>query len=100
MSITVLRTFISKCKEEHEANLPKKAKRALKVSEDCRDNGECEDGNEIALDKPCNTAEAFSASGLRALRYAHEVEGIGHVVALDNDEAMKVIQGFCIIEKN
>ncbi|KAL1360986.1 hypothetical protein HN51_006365 [Arachis hypogaea] len=139
MSIAVLRTFISKRKEEHEANSPKKAKRAPKVSEsdasepakedvphasppeDCRDNGECEDGNRMALDEPCNTAEeqvksseecngagesmsnadgkvqrelkpprvleALSASGLRALRYAREVEGIGQVVALDNDQA-------------
>ena len=31
-------------------------------------------------------AQALSASGLRALRYAREVEGIGQVVALDNDE--------------
>lgn len=30
--------------------------------------------------------QALSASGLRALRYAREVEGIGHVVALDNDK--------------
>ncbi|KAG6398424.1 hypothetical protein SASPL_139884 [Salvia splendens] len=30
---------------------------------------------------------ALSASGLRALRYAREVEGIGKVVALDNDKA-------------
>ncbi|KAL1361081.1 hypothetical protein AAHE18_04G225800 [Arachis hypogaea] len=139
MSIAVLRTFISKRKEEHEANLPKKAKRAPKVSEsdasepakedvphasppeDCRDNGECEDGNGMALDEPHKTAEeqvksseecngegesmsnadgkvqrelkpprvleALSASGLRALRYAREVEGIGQVVALDNDQA-------------
>ncbi|CAN4079499.1 unnamed protein product [Withania somnifera] len=31
--------------------------------------------------------EALSASGLRALRYAREVEGISQVVALDNDKA-------------
>lgn len=30
--------------------------------------------------------QALSASGLRALRYAREVEGIGQVVALDNDK--------------
>ncbi|XP_072984300.1 tRNA (guanine(26)-N(2))-dimethyltransferase 1-like [Typha latifolia] len=30
--------------------------------------------------------EALAASGLRALRYACEVDGIGEVVALDNDE--------------
>ncbi|KAI0497661.1 hypothetical protein KFK09_020894 [Dendrobium nobile] len=31
--------------------------------------------------------EALAASGLRALRYAREVDGIGPVIALDNDEA-------------
>lgn len=31
-------------------------------------------------------SQALSASGLRALRYAREVEGIGQVVALDNDK--------------
>ncbi|KAL3526624.1 hypothetical protein ACH5RR_011280 [Cinchona calisaya] len=34
-----------------------------------------------------NKTQALSASGLRALRYAREVEGIGQVVALDNDKA-------------
>lgn len=29
--------------------------------------------------------QALSASGLRALRYAREIQGIGQVVALDND---------------
>ncbi|KAJ8557211.1 hypothetical protein K7X08_002836 [Anisodus acutangulus] len=36
--------------------------------------------------KPARVLEALSASGLRALRYAREVEGIGLVVALDNDK--------------
>ncbi|XP_020597224.1 probable tRNA (guanine(26)-N(2))-dimethyltransferase 2 [Phalaenopsis equestris] len=31
--------------------------------------------------------EALAASGLRALRYALEVDGLGPVIALDNDEA-------------
>ncbi|XP_072958047.1 tRNA (guanine(26)-N(2))-dimethyltransferase 1-like [Typha angustifolia] len=31
--------------------------------------------------------EALAASGLRAIRYAREVEGIGQVIALDNDKA-------------
>lgn len=30
--------------------------------------------------------QALSASGLRALRYAREIEGIGQVVAVDNDQ--------------
>lgn len=33
--------------------------------------------------------QALSASGLRALRYAREIEGIGQVVALDNDLGKK-----------
>ncbi|XP_010553959.1 PREDICTED: probable tRNA (guanine(26)-N(2))-dimethyltransferase 2 isoform X2 [Tarenaya hassleriana] len=37
--------------------------------------------------KPPRVLEALSASGLRALRYALEVEEIGQVVALDNDKA-------------
>ncbi|VFQ80810.1 unnamed protein product [Cuscuta campestris] len=37
--------------------------------------------------KPPRILEALSASGLRALRYAREIEGIGQVVALDNDPA-------------
>lgn len=32
------------------------------------------------------TIQALAASGLRSLRYAREVEGIGQVVALDNDK--------------
>ncbi|XP_022880647.1 probable tRNA (guanine(26)-N(2))-dimethyltransferase 2 [Olea europaea var. sylvestris] len=36
--------------------------------------------------KPPRVLEALSASGLRALRYAREVDGIGQVVALDNDK--------------
>ncbi|PKA57074.1 putative tRNA (guanine(26)-N(2))-dimethyltransferase 2 [Apostasia shenzhenica] len=36
---------------------------------------------------PPKVLEALAASGLRALRYAREVDGIGPVVAVDNDEA-------------
>lgn len=32
--------------------------------------------------------QALSASGLRSLRYAREVEGIGQVVAVDNDQGV------------
>ncbi|KAJ6766503.1 TRNA (GUANINE(26)-N(2))-DIMETHYLTRANSFERASE 1-RELATED [Salix purpurea] len=73
-----------------------------------KSNGECEVHEEISQDEPCSVSEepvknsegnhhgelkpprvleALSASGLRALRYAREVEGIGKVVALDNDKA-------------
>ncbi|KAA8547883.1 hypothetical protein F0562_004312 [Nyssa sinensis] len=75
---------------------------------DEKSNGKCEELEEISHDEPCciseetvktsdgkgqgelkapRVLEALSASGLRALRYAREVEGIGQVVALDNDKA-------------
>ncbi|KAK0585186.1 hypothetical protein LWI29_024439 [Acer saccharum] len=123
ISIAVLRTFVSKRKEEHEAVL---SRRAIKVSEKCASgsvveetsnesdvnkeklNGEIEGPEEISPDESCaiskqsvkaserkvqgqlkppRVLEALSASGLRALRYAREVEGISQVVALDNDKA-------------
>ncbi|XP_057447743.1 tRNA (guanine(26)-N(2))-dimethyltransferase 2-like [Lotus japonicus] len=139
MSIAVLRTFISKRKQEHEANLSKRSKKTQKPSEngsselvteevfheaapeDHKSNGECEIKEEISPEEPCSETdgsvkiteecrsgeeqidllegkgrkelkppivlEALSASGLRALRYAREIEGIGQVVALDNDAA-------------
>ncbi|KAI4346715.1 hypothetical protein L6164_007587 [Bauhinia variegata] len=151
MSIAVLRTFISKREEEHEAMLSKRKKGTKKVSEkdsaesvvrevpreslleDYKSNGKSEVQNEISPEEPSNTTEesvitergntveepvktneecsstgetvkrtegkgqgqlkpprvleALSASGLRSLRYAREVEGIGQVVALDNDIA-------------
>ncbi|XP_057820427.1 tRNA (guanine(26)-N(2))-dimethyltransferase 2 isoform X2 [Cryptomeria japonica] len=36
--------------------------------------------------RPLRILEALAASGLRALRYAREVEGVGSVVAIDNDK--------------
>ncbi|XP_057972036.1 tRNA (guanine(26)-N(2))-dimethyltransferase 2 [Malania oleifera] len=123
ISIAVLRTFISKCKEEHEAVLSKRMKIGQKASEEdgsvvegaptqsatCNEksNGKCEELEGTSQDEPCSISEdapkaseakgrrelkpprvleALSASGLRALRYALEVEGIGQVVALDNDK--------------
>ncbi|XP_071712106.1 tRNA (guanine(26)-N(2))-dimethyltransferase 1-like [Rutidosis leptorrhynchoides] len=118
MSIAVLRTFISKRKEEHEALLSKRAKKASEkhVSEseapvkltNGSSNGASEPSKTIPDGEPCSNGdeseklfegkargelkpprvlEALSASGLRALRYAREIEGIGQVVALDNDKA-------------
>ncbi|KAJ7974284.1 tRNA (guanine(26)-N(2))-dimethyltransferase [Quillaja saponaria] len=125
ISIAVLRAFISKRKDEHEAMLSKRTKQAQKVSkkdstetvveeEPCKShtkdeisNGVCKVPEDISQDEQCciieepikNTEgkgrgelkpprvlEALSASGLRALRYAREVDGIGQVVALDNDK--------------
>ncbi|XP_021739408.1 probable tRNA (guanine(26)-N(2))-dimethyltransferase 1 isoform X1 [Chenopodium quinoa] len=129
ISIAVLRTYIDKRKQEHEAYLSKKAKGAPKRSEEKTDapasvNGPVESkadshtsngvhDNNVATDgkpedascetvaepsktvvgkfqrelKPPRLLEALSASGLRALRYAREVEGLGQIVALDNDKA-------------
>ncbi|XP_057769846.1 tRNA (guanine(26)-N(2))-dimethyltransferase 2-like isoform X2 [Salvia miltiorrhiza] len=120
MSLAVLRTFISKRQQEHEARLlsRKMKSRAKEVAEpivesksvehDEKSNGECDVPQDISQDEPCSilenaatnqggkvpeelkparVLEALSASGLRALRYAREVEGIEKVVALDNDKA-------------
>ncbi|KAI3679355.1 hypothetical protein L2E82_51435 [Cichorium intybus] len=111
-----LGTFISKRKEEHEAHLSKRVKKAMKVSDDHdsgleapsesttlngKSNGESEtmrNGEELEKTpkgkvrgelKLPRVLEALSATGLRALRYAREVEGIGQVVALDNDKACR-----------
>ncbi|XP_011099039.1 probable tRNA (guanine(26)-N(2))-dimethyltransferase 1 isoform X2 [Sesamum indicum] len=123
MSIAVLRTFISKRQQEHEAMLSKKSRAGPKVSgepvakpealtdtvmHDEKTNGACEVSQEICQGESCSISEettakqegkgrgelkppvvleALSASGLRALRYAREVDGIDKVVALDNDKA-------------
>jgi tRNA (guanine26-N2/guanine27-N2)-dimethyltransferase len=119
MSSAVLREFLSKRKQEHEAKSSKRTRPASKViekdaseaskeetpSENGMNNGDhevaSEDGpSSVSKDpaktterfaprepKPPKVLEALSASGLRALRYAREIEGIGQVVALDNDLA-------------
>ncbi|XP_010260696.1 PREDICTED: probable tRNA (guanine(26)-N(2))-dimethyltransferase 2 [Nelumbo nucifera] len=125
LSIAVLRTFISKRKEEHEAMSSKRAKVPPEVSEEAsaghveeeatddpvsnseKSNGECEvlveppedephaspeeavkltEGKGRGQLKPPRVLEALAASGLRSIRYAREVEGIGQVVAVDNDK--------------
>uniref|UniRef100_M4DY73 tRNA (guanine(26)-N(2))-dimethyltransferase n=1 Tax=Brassica campestris TaxID=3711 RepID=M4DY73_BRACM len=111
MSIAVLREFISKRKQEHEAKLSKRNRSASNVvdkdsSEASKEGTPIENGeHQVASEDPPSSAskkpegvalrglqppkvlEALSASGLRALRYAREIEGIGQVVALDNDIA-------------
>lgn len=70
MSIAVLRTFISKRKEEHEALLSKRAKKASKVSENHvseseapfkltngSSNGEIEPSEEIPEGEPCSKGD-------------------------------------------
>ncbi|XP_058070522.1 tRNA (guanine(26)-N(2))-dimethyltransferase 2 [Magnolia sinica] len=122
ISIAVLRTFISKRKEEHESMRRKKMKTEQQLSEEGssgpvpeeatipheeKSNGECEVQMEPSQDepdcsskeplkttwgkgrgelKPPRVLEALAASGLRALRYAREIEGVGQVIAVDNDK--------------
>ncbi|KAL5988142.1 hypothetical protein ACLOJK_035905 [Asimina triloba] len=133
ISIAVLRTFISKRKEEHDSMRSRKVKTVDQLPEDGssapadeeatthkevtdphyeKSNGDCEMGVDPPEDEPdCSSKEpvktprgkgrgelkaprileALAASGLRALRYAREVEGIGQVVAVDNDKGMVVL---------
>ncbi|CAN6922673.1 unnamed protein product [Brassica oleracea] len=112
MSIAVLREFISKRKQEHDAKSSKRNRSVPNVvdkdsSEASKEGTPSENGeHQVASEdppsssaskkpegvalrelKPPKVLEALSASGLRALRYAREIEGIGQVVALDNDIA-------------
>ncbi|KAG9439165.1 hypothetical protein H6P81_019330 [Aristolochia fimbriata] len=124
LSIAVLRTFISRRKEEHAAILNKKVKSRQNVAEkdssgtvteetgtnpdNGKVNGECEIHVEQSEAEPGDSSkelpssvlrkaqgelkrlkvlEALAASGLRALRYAREVEDVGQVIAVDCDKA-------------
>ncbi|KAJ8648921.1 hypothetical protein MRB53_001944 [Persea americana] len=93
ISIAVLRTFISKRKEEHAALLSKKAKveHQMDPTQDEPIDISKEPlktlGGKVRRElNPPRVLEALSASGLRALRYAREVEEIGQVIAVDNDK--------------
>ncbi|VAH42185.1 probable tRNA (guanine(26)-N(2))-dimethyltransferase 1 isoform X1 [Triticum dicoccoides] len=91
LSIAVLRWFISKRQEEHDTQL--KGRRAEIPAEQHADGLDTattgsEDTalrEESSLKAP-KVLEALAASGLRAIRYALEVDGIGEVIALDNNE--------------
>ncbi|KAG1366755.1 tRNA (guanine(26)-N(2))-dimethyltransferase [Cocos nucifera] len=122
MSIAVLRTFISKCKEEHATKFSMKAHVESKMPEgspprpileessvfqDEEPNEDCEMKLNQTLDemetisreshktiaskemeefKASRVLEALAASGLRSVRYACEVDGLGQIVALDCDK--------------
>ncbi|TVU30739.1 hypothetical protein EJB05_22375 [Eragrostis curvula] len=73
ISIAVLRSFISKRREEHATRSTKGGPKDPLLSE--------HDKN-----KEPRVLEALAASGLRAIRYALEVDGIGEVIATDNNE--------------
>ncbi|XP_078436582.1 tRNA (guanine(26)-N(2))-dimethyltransferase 2-like [Wolffia australiana] len=114
MSIAVLRTFISRRKEEHGEYLTKKRRAKTKVHEEkpssAQKEGDAQEeepngvaekdgahasegssnengGGHFSELKEPRVLEALAASGLRSLRYAREVEGIGKIVALDIDKA-------------
>eukprot|EP00250_Pteridium_aquilinum_P009520 c18724_g1_i1 orf=63-1832(+) len=96
LSIAVLRSFVAKRQEEL---LLKEERKRLKI-QNCDTtsiNGEDlkQSDTEVKPEelcginntrKPFRVLEAAAASGLRAIRYALEVEGIDSVVALDKDK--------------
>ncbi|EFJ10436.1 hypothetical protein SELMODRAFT_153186 [Selaginella moellendorffii] len=97
MSIAVLRSFIAKRQEEHIARQAAiKARNSKAATEEVVEvNGsagetstkvEATSSSENNIAKPIRVLEALAASGLRALRYAREVEGIASVLALDSDK--------------
>ncbi|CAD6252044.1 unnamed protein product [Miscanthus lutarioriparius] len=74
ISIAVLRSFILKRHEEYATRSRKAGTEDTTLSEQ-------------AKYKEPKVLEALAASGLRAIRYAVEVDGIGEVTAVDNNEA-------------
>ncbi|XP_008681552.1 probable tRNA (guanine(26)-N(2))-dimethyltransferase 2-like isoform X3 [Zea mays] len=74
ISIAVLRSFILKRHEEYAARSRKAGPGDTTLSAQ-------------AKYKEPKVLEALAASGLRAIRYAVEVDGIGEVTAVDNNEA-------------
>ncbi|XP_040384038.1 probable tRNA (guanine(26)-N(2))-dimethyltransferase 2 isoform X3 [Oryza brachyantha] len=95
LSIAVLRSFISRRREEHDAQLRKGTgshaeilpKHHPEELDHIRGGFEDKALNEETGYKPPKVLEALAASGLRAIRYALEVDGIGEVIAVDNNEA-------------
>ncbi|XLT01336.1 hypothetical protein HN51_050687 [Arachis hypogaea] len=55
--IFVVWPSVLSCVSESDASEPQEDVPHASPPEDCRENGECEDGNGMALDEPCNTAE-------------------------------------------
>ncbi|KAG6543187.1 hypothetical protein Mapa_015437 [Marchantia paleacea] len=117
ISIAVIRAFVSKREQEHQAEVAKKMSRRKGASKssgatdstvensvsveapgdevnDVTESAEVktimnaseEFVTENTPAKPIRVLEALAASGLRALRYAKEIEGLGSIVATDNDK--------------
>lgn len=104
LSIAVVRAFLIK-REEEPMNARNKKKCSTQTHSQPEEKGDAKsqhDGaptntadskredakSEVVISpaKPLRILEALAASGLRALRYAREVDGVGSVIALDNDE--------------
>ncbi|KAG0547052.1 hypothetical protein BDA96_01G046100 [Sorghum bicolor] len=105
MSIAVLRTFVAKCKEEHESLVDKRntSHEKNKLSETSSQNGDDastgqQDEMDVVCEKELNKAEDQiddlskevtkpSWKVTRELKPPLVLEGLGKVVALDNDKA-------------
>ncbi|XP_020676857.1 probable tRNA (guanine(26)-N(2))-dimethyltransferase 1 isoform X1 [Dendrobium catenatum] len=83
MSIAVLRTYISRHKEEYAAKFNLKNKFQNEVQDEMQVTNleKCQGELRASI-----VLEALAASGLRAIRYACEVDGIGQVLAIDKDK--------------
>lgn len=92
LSIAVLRSFLLKRQEEHDIRLVKGRHAETPPEQRANDLDPVVTGSEDTAPreeskiKAPKVLEALAASGLRAIRYALEVDGIGEVVAVDNNE--------------
>ncbi|KAI5062041.1 hypothetical protein GOP47_0022580 [Adiantum capillus-veneris] len=103
LSIAVVKAFLSKREEEFINGRNKKrsgAQSQAQPEEKEKVESSCGSAPSDSMDsktqdiksdailpvKPLRVLEALAASGLRALRYAREIDGVGSVIALDNDE--------------
>uniref|UniRef100_K3Y3A0 tRNA (guanine(26)-N(2))-dimethyltransferase n=1 Tax=Setaria italica TaxID=4555 RepID=K3Y3A0_SETIT len=84
ISIAVLRSFISKRREEFIVRSTRE--RNAEMLQNLIGEPEDTKLSELAKYEEPKVLEALAASGLRAIRYALEVDGIGEVTAVDNNE--------------
>ncbi|XP_062200622.1 tRNA (guanine(26)-N(2))-dimethyltransferase 1-like isoform X2 [Phragmites australis] len=87
ISIAVLRSFISKRCEEHA--IQSRKGRNTEIPQNVIGGPKDTALSEQSKYKAPKVLEALAASGLRAIRYALEVDGIGDVIAIDNNEAIE-----------
>ncbi|CAM0905810.1 unnamed protein product [Alopecurus aequalis] len=91
LSIAVLKWFILKRKEEHDIQLKGRHTEIPPEQHANEFDPAITGSKDTALREESNprapkVLEALAASGLRAIRYALEVDGIGEVIAVDNNE--------------